>query len=171
MADLVILNDPTFAPMGADQPNLLGGRWRPRRGRIPQGEAAHGEVVDARLFGVKDRLADVDLHQLLFGGEPVAVDEVAVGVELPKETVGKGCLPSVELDPFPARDNLRSLDGHLLTFGGLVHNALLIGLAPPRRVDALAIDASVHSDYIARLRPKRSSRNSLEHPAPGTLDP
>src|ERR1019366_4024336 len=65
MADLVILNDPPFAPVGADQPDLLGGRGRPRRGRVSQGEAAHGDIVDAGLFRVKDRLADIDLHQLL----------------------------------------------------------------------------------------------------------
>src|ERR1019366_4120154 len=96
-------------------------------------------------------------------------NEVAIGVELAKEAVGEGCLPSVELDPFPARDNLRSFDGHLFTFGGLVHNALLVRLTTAGRVDALPINASVHSNHIARLRPKRSSRNSLEHPTPGTL--
>ena len=53
VADDVVLDDPALAPVGADQADLLGGRRRPGRGGVAQGEAAHGDVVAARL--VRDR--------------------------------------------------------------------------------------------------------------------
>ena len=67
VADHVVLDDPAFAPMRADQADLLGRGRRPGRGRVPQREAAHGDVVHARLFRIEHRPADVDLHQLLVG--------------------------------------------------------------------------------------------------------
>ena len=53
--------------MRADQTDLLGRGRRPGCGRILQGEAAHGDVVDARLLGIEHRLAHIDFHELLIG--------------------------------------------------------------------------------------------------------
>ena len=50
VTDHVVLNDPALAPVRADQTHLLGRGRRPRRGRVLQGETAHGEVVDARSY-------------------------------------------------------------------------------------------------------------------------
>ena len=61
MADDIVFDDPAFAPMGADDPDLLR-RWRsPRRRRLAQNEPAHRDVVDARLVWIKDRLPNIDL--------------------------------------------------------------------------------------------------------------
>ena len=67
VADRVVLDDPAFAPVGADQADLLGGGRGPVRGGIREGEAADGDVVHARLLGIEDGAADVDLHRLLVG--------------------------------------------------------------------------------------------------------
>jgi hypothetical protein len=65
VADHVVLDDPALAPMGADQADLLGRGRRPGGGGVAHREAAHGDVVDARLFRVEHGAADVDLDQLL----------------------------------------------------------------------------------------------------------
>ena len=170
-------------------------------------EAAHGDVVDARLFRIEHRPADVDLHQLLVGVdplelrpdrgvvlvhlaeperrgsgglqdvvqlgrlgqpvaveidgagvmlpalgiEPVAVDQVAVGIEAAEEGIGQGHLPDVVLDLHPVLDDFRPLDLDLLARRGLVDDALLVGCAAARRADAFAVNAFVHGDHVARL--------------------
>ena len=65
VADHVVLDDPAFAPMSADQADLLGRGRGPGRGRMAHGEAAHGDVVDAGLFRIKHCPPDIDLHHLL----------------------------------------------------------------------------------------------------------
>ena len=61
----VVLDDPALAPVRADQADLLGGRRRPGRGGVAQREAAHGDVVPARLVRIEHGPAHVDLDQLL----------------------------------------------------------------------------------------------------------
>ncbi len=60
VADVVVLDDPAFAPVGADQADLFGGGRGPGRGGVHHREAAHGDVIDARLVGIEHGLADVD---------------------------------------------------------------------------------------------------------------
>ena len=67
VADVVVLDDPALAPVRADQADLLGGGRRPGRGGVHHREAAHGDVVDARLVRVEHRPADVDLDLGLVG--------------------------------------------------------------------------------------------------------
>ncbi len=50
VADRVVLDDPALAPVRADQADLLGGGRGPGGGRVPHGEAAHGDVVRRRAF-------------------------------------------------------------------------------------------------------------------------
>ncbi len=204
--------------MSSDQTDLLGRRRRPRGGGVFQVEAAHSEVVDARLFRKEDRLAHVDLdvlgvgigplelrpdrgvlvvhlaepvgsavrgfeHIIQFGClkqpvtvqidgagmmlpalgvEPVPVDEVAVRIELAKETVRQRHLPYLVLHLDPVGDDFRSCDGDLFTLRGLINNALLVGVSPARRVDAFAVNPCMHGDHVSRLRPLRGGRNRLE---------
>ena len=49
IADIVVFDDPSLAPVGADQADLLGGGRRPGCGGVHHHEAAHGDVVNARL--------------------------------------------------------------------------------------------------------------------------
>ncbi len=71
VADHVVLDDPAFAPVGADQTDLLGCGRRPGGGRVLHRKPAHGDVVDARLFRIEHRPAHIDLHQLLIGIDPL----------------------------------------------------------------------------------------------------
>ena len=50
VADHIVFDDPAFAPMGADQADLFGRGRSPGSGRMAHGEAAHGDIVDARSF-------------------------------------------------------------------------------------------------------------------------
>ena len=63
------------------------------------------------------------------GDEPVAVDEVAVGVELAEKGVGERHLPGVALDLRPILDDFRPFDLHLLAGSGLIDDALGVRLA------------------------------------------
>ena len=45
IADVVVLDDPAFAPVRADQADLFGGGRGPGRGGVHHREAAHGEVI------------------------------------------------------------------------------------------------------------------------------
>jgi len=65
VADDVVLDDPAFAPVRADQADLLGCRRRPGRGCMAHREAAHGDEVPSRLVGIEHGPADVDFDQLL----------------------------------------------------------------------------------------------------------
>ena len=61
MADGIVFDDPAFAPMGADEPDLLR-RWRsPRRCRLAQNEPTYRDVVNAGLSWIKDCLPNIDL--------------------------------------------------------------------------------------------------------------
>ena len=84
--------------------------------------------------------------------EPVAVDQVAVGIEAAEERIGQGHLPDIVLDLHPVLDDFRPLDLDLLARRGLIDDALRVGLAAARRADAFAVDALMHGDDIARLR-------------------
>ena len=64
VADYVALNDPTLAPMRADEADLLGG-WRcPRRGGVAHRETTDGDEVAPRLVGVEHGLAHVNFDEL-----------------------------------------------------------------------------------------------------------
>ena len=94
--------------------------------------------------------------------KPIAVDEIAVGVELAKEGVGKRYLPDFALDFFPAFDDLRALDNRFLAGCRLVNDAQGIGLASARRGNALAVNAFMHGDRIARLRELRATLDGAQ---------
>ena len=83
--------------------------------------------------------------------EPVAVDEVAVGIEAAEEGIRQGRLPHVVLDLHPVGDDLGALDLDPLALGGLVDDAPGIRFAAARRVHPLAIGALMDGDHIARL--------------------
>ena len=86
------------------------------------------------------------------GIEPVAVDEVAVGIEAAEERIGEGHFPDIALNLHPVLDDFRALDLDLLAGRGLIDDAFGVGLAAARRADALAVDAFMDGDDIARLR-------------------
>ena len=62
MADDVALDDPTLAPVRADDANLFRGRRRPRRGGVAQGETAHGNVINRTLISTRWRLGLTSLN-------------------------------------------------------------------------------------------------------------
>ena len=218
VANVVVLDDPSLAPVGADQADLLGGGWRPGRGRVLHRKAAYGDVIDARFLRIEHCLADVDLHlgfvridilelrpdrggclvhfpepqrgvpdgfqhviQLgrfgepvavqingarvmvpSLGTEPVAVNQVAVWVEVSKKAVGDADFPSVVLHLLPTLDGFGALDYDLFAGCSLVDDALPVRLAAARRVDPFAIDTLMHHDHIARLRQSCRRRNGSQ---------
>ena len=80
------------------------------------------------------------------------MDEVAVGIEAAEERIGQGHFPDIVLNLHPVLDDFRALDLDLLARRGLIDDALRVGLAAARRVDAFAVNAFMHGDDIARLR-------------------
>ena len=90
------------------------------------------------------------------------MDEVAVGIEAAEERVGQRHLPDIVLDLHPVLDDFRPLDLDLLARRGLIDDALRVGFASARRVDALAINAFMHGDHIARLRQIRGVLNGAK---------
>ena len=64
------------------------------------------------------------------GIEPIAVDQIAVGIEAAEERIGDRHLPGVVPERLPVPDLLRSGDLDLFAGRGLVDDALGIGLAP-----------------------------------------
>ena len=64
MTDYVAFNDPTHAPVRANQSDLLCRRRCPRGGRVSQGEAANRDEIDTGLLWIKNRPADIDFHQV-----------------------------------------------------------------------------------------------------------
>src|SRR5262245_23550917 len=85
------------------------------------------------------------------GREPIAMDEVTVRVELPEETIRHAHLPRIVLYLLPPIHHFGAFDEHLLATGGLINDALFVGLTAARWIDTLAINASVNRDHIARL--------------------
>src|ERR1017187_8915045 len=70
VADGIVLTNPAFAPMRADQTDLFGRGRRPRSGGLPQNEAADRNVVDPRLVRIKHCLTNTDPGTSLVGVEP-----------------------------------------------------------------------------------------------------
>src|ERR1019366_7192885 len=70
VADGIVLDNPAFAPMRADQTDLFGGGRRPRSGGLPQDEAADRNVVDPWLVRIKHCLTHIHLCTSLVGVEP-----------------------------------------------------------------------------------------------------
>ena len=46
IADVVVLDDPAFAPVRTDQADLFGGGRGPGRGGVHHRQSAHGDVID-----------------------------------------------------------------------------------------------------------------------------
>ena len=66
------------------------------------------------------------------GIEPVAVDQVAVGIETAEERIGQRDLPDILLHFHPVGDGFRSLDLDLLARRGLIDDALGVRFAAAR---------------------------------------
>ena len=72
-------------------------------------------------------------------------------MKLPKKELGRVAFQTSSWTLHPVLDDFRALDLDLLARGGLIDDALGVGLAAARRADALAVDALVHGDHVARL--------------------
>src|SRR5262249_31537475 len=96
------------------------------------------------------------------GIEPIAVEQVAIWVEVAEKRVGQGHGPGVVLQPDPTRDDLRAFYLGLLARRCLIDDALCLRAATAGRVDPLAVDARVHRDDVARLGNARGFRNGFE---------
>ena len=101
------------------------------------------------------------------GIEPVAVNEVAVGIEAAEERIGERHFPSVVPNLHPVLDDFRPLDLNLLSRSGLIDDALRVGFAPARRADAFAVNAFMHRDDIARLGKVGGMLNGAERSRAG----
>src|SRR4029453_9607626 len=64
VADHIVFDDPAFAPMRADEADLLGGGRRPGRRGMTHGESADRDVVHAGLRRIEYSPAHVDLYEL-----------------------------------------------------------------------------------------------------------
>jgi len=84
--------------------------------------------------------------------EPVAFDQVAVGIEGTEEGIRNGHAPGVIRDLRPPLDRFGAGDDDFLARCGLIDNAFGIGVTAAWRVDPFAINASMHGDDIAGLR-------------------
>jgi len=174
---------------------------------VHHGKAAGGDEIDARLGGVENRLADVDLDLGLvgvdiselrtdrgvrlvylpepqwgvtdglkdvvqfgrfgepvplqihrprvvvppFAVEPVAVNLVAVGIEIAEKAVGDDDVPHAVLNFLPAGNHFRAFDHDLFSRFGTVHDSVRVGFATARRCNLLAIGSLMHGDDVAGL--------------------
>ena len=82
---------------------------------------------------------------------PIALDEVAVGIEFSEKRIRQGEFPSICLEFFPTGNDLRSLDHDFLP-GSRLENDWLALDTTAWRIDLLAVNTRVHSDRIAGLR-------------------
>jgi len=91
--------------------------------------------------------------------EPVAVDQVAIRIEVAEEAVGDCDLPRVVLHLLPALDDLGTFDHDLLTGRGLIHDAFGVRGSATGWRHALAIRPLMHRHDVARLRDLRRLRD------------
>ena len=96
------------------------------------------------------------------GIEPVAVNQVAVGIEAAEERIGQCRLPHIVLHLHPVLNDLGALDLDPLVLCRLIDDTLLVGCTTPWRGNALAIDAFMHRDDVARLCDPGGGGNRLE---------
>ena len=73
IVDNVVLDDPALGPVWADEAGLFSCRGGPWGSRLRQLEAAHSDVVDMVLGGVKHRPAHIDFNKLGVGVGPLEV--------------------------------------------------------------------------------------------------
>ena len=133
---------------------------KPRRG----GSRGHQQFVQLGRLGQPFAI-EIDSPGVMFaapGIEPVAVDDVAVGIELAKEGIGNDDFPDIVLDFHPVIDDFRPFDLDLFAPCGLIDDAFGVGFAPARRVDAFAVNALMHRDHIAGLRELRGALDCAE---------
>ena len=96
-----------------------------------------------------------------FGLEPIATNEVGVGIEIAEKAVRQRDLPGVVLHTSPALDGFRALNDDLRARCGRVNDTLGIGGSTTRRVDLLAVDALMDNDGIPRLGEFRRCRDGF----------
>ena len=82
------------------------------------------------------------------GIEPIAVNYIAVWVEVAEKAVGKSNGPHIAFNGLPALDHFRSADLHTLAGRGLINNAICVGSTAARRCYALAVDSCVHGNDV-----------------------
>ena len=127
------------------------------------------DVVQPRRLGqpLAVQVDGAGMVRPAFGIEPVAVNEIAVGIEAAEERIGQDHFPDIILDLHPVLDDLRSPDLNLLARRGLIDDALRVGLAAARRADAFAVNALMHGDHVARLREIGGAAGSCGTGPPG----
>ena len=111
------------------------------------------DVIERRRLG-QPFAVEIDRAGVMrpsLGIEPIAVDEVGVGIEGAEERMGEGRLPDAVPDLDPVLDDLGALDLDLLARRGLIRDPFRVGLAAARRIDPLPVDARVDGDDVARL--------------------
>lgn len=94
---------------------------------------------------------------------PVAVDQIRIGIEVAEELVRERQLPRVALDLLPVFYDFGAGDDDVFAGSGLVDDSFRVGLAAAGRGNALAIDAFVHGDDVARLGQPGRGRDRAEH--------
>ena len=73
VVDVVVFDDPTLGPVGADESRLIPRGGREGSGCLGHFKAGDGDVVAAALPGIEDALSHVDLRELLVGVCPLEV--------------------------------------------------------------------------------------------------
>ena len=82
--------------------------------------------------------------------EPIATNEIGVGIEAGKKRIGQRRLPDAGLNFDPVGNDFLTFDGNFLTGGRLVNDALVIAQSAAWRIDALAINALMNQNDIPR---------------------
>ena len=82
---------------------------------------------------------------------PFALNHVAERIVAVEKCIGDHDLPGVSYDLLPALHGLGTGDDHLFAGSRLIDDAPGIGRSAARRIDALAVDAGMDGDGIARL--------------------
>ena len=92
---------------------------------------------------------------------PIALDEVAEGIEFSEKRIRQAQFPDIALEFFPTADDFRSLNHDFLPRSRLEDDRLALNTAA-RRIDLLAVGASVHGDRVPRLGFVRSGLDCFQ---------
>jgi len=93
---------------------------------------------------------------------PLSPDDIFVGIEIAKETVGQRHFPHGALHLLPPLDHLRPLDRHPLAGCRLIDNPFCIRRPAAWWVDTLTIHTHMHGNHITRQSHRRRCGDCLE---------